>query len=60
MTTSWSVLHRIRNVSNKVVENKQFRYNIFSFNRVFYEILWKNIVEPDKPQMTIWLLRIVC
>jgi len=24
----------------------------FSENRPFYEIMWKNIVEPDIPQMT--------
>ena len=26
----------------------------FSENRVVYEITWKNIVEPGRPQMTIW------
>ena len=25
-----------------------------------YEIMWKNIVEPDRPQMTIWRTRIAC
>jgi hypothetical protein len=25
-----------------------------------YEIMWKNIVEPDRPQMTVWCLRIAC
>ena len=23
----------------------------------FYEIMWKNIVEPGRPQMTIWNMR---
>jgi len=23
-------------------------------NRVTYEITWKNIVQPDRPQKTIW------
>jgi hypothetical protein len=23
-----------------------------------YEIMWKNIVEPNRPQMTIWRMRI--
>jgi len=27
--------------------------NVFSENRTIYEIMWKNIVEPDRPQMTI-------
>jgi len=27
-------------------------------NRAVYEIMWKNIVETDRPQMTIWRMRI--
>ena len=26
----------------------------------FYEMIWKNIVEPERPQMTIWRMRIAC
>jgi len=29
-------------------------------NRVVYKIMWKNIVQPGRPQMTIWRMRIVC
>jgi len=29
----------------------------FSENRVVYEIMWKNIVELDRPQVTIWRMR---
>jgi len=25
-----------------------------------YEIMWKRIVEPDRPQMTIWRMCIAC
>jgi len=32
--------------------------NSFSKNRTVYEIIWKNIVDPDRPQMTIWRKRI--
>jgi len=32
----------------------------FFENRAIYEIMWKNIVEPDRLQMTIWLTRIAC
>jgi hypothetical protein len=32
----------------------------FSQNRAFYEIMWKNIVEPGTPQMTIWRMYIAC
>jgi len=27
---------------------------IFFLNRAFYEIMWKNTGEPDRPQTTIW------
>jgi len=36
-------------------------YNNFFFlfeNRAVYEIMRKNIVQPDRPQMTIWGMRI--
>jgi len=26
----------------------------------FYEIMCKNIVEPDRPQMTKWRMRVAC
>ena len=29
-------------------------------NRAVYEIMWKNIVQPDRPQITIWRMRILC
>jgi hypothetical protein len=29
-------------------------------NRTVYETMWKNTVEPDSPQMTIWRMRIAC
>ena len=29
-------------------------------NRAAYEIMWRNIVKPDRPQMTIWRIRIAC
>jgi len=25
-----------------------------------YEIMWKNMLEPDRSQMTIWRMRITC
>jgi len=27
-------------------------------NLLVYEIMWKNIVEPSRPQITIWRMRI--
>jgi len=29
-------------------------------NRFVYEIIWKNIVQPDRPLMTIRRMRIEC
>ena len=33
---------------------------IFFENLAGYEIMWKNTVEPDRPQMTIWRVRVAC
>jgi len=39
----------------------------FVFNTIFffeisavYEIMWKNIVQPNRQQMTTWRMRIAC
>jgi hypothetical protein len=47
----------MRNVSDKVVEKIQ-THILCSLSFIFrkgasYEITWKNIVEPDRPQMAI-------
>ena len=35
--------------------------NFLSENRAVYEIIWKkNIVDRNRPQITIWRMRIVC
>jgi hypothetical protein len=34
--------------------------SIFFFFYAIYEIMWKNMVQPGRPQMTIWRMRIVC
>jgi hypothetical protein len=34
--------------------------NFFFGNRAVYEIMWKNIVEPGRPQVTTWRMRIAC
>jgi hypothetical protein len=32
-----------------------FMFSNFLFeNRALYEIMWKNIVQPDRLQMTVW------
>jgi len=47
----------MRNISGKLV--KKIKTNIFILNNVFskfcsYEIMWKNMVQPESPQMTIY------
>ena len=34
--------------------------NFFLENRAVYEIMWKNMVEPGTPQMTIRRMRFAC
>jgi len=34
--------------------------SIIFFNRAFCEIMWKKIVQPGRPQMTIWRMRFAC
>ena len=63
---SRSVLLRIRNVSDKsrrVPQNTfyvQWLFFLFFENHGVYDIVWKNIVEPARHQMTIWRMRFTC
>ena len=54
----------MRNVSNKTVDKSKthilFPVIFFFENRVVYEIMWKNMVQPGRPQMTIWRMRTTC
>ena len=34
--------------------------NVFVENRVLYKTTWKNTVDLDRPQRTIWRMRIAC
>jgi hypothetical protein len=53
MTISRRIL-RTRNVSDKSCKENQNTY--FTFNKLFllnpfvYEIMWKNVVEPERPE----------
>ena len=53
------ILRRMRNVSDRIVQKikTHFMSSNFFFNRPVCEIIWKNIVEPGRPQMTIWRMR---
>jgi len=62
MITSRSTFLRIRNVSDKSCRENQNTYfmfsNFFFENRPVYETKCKNIVQPGRPQMTIWCMHI--
>ena len=57
MTVSPLILLKMRNISDKsCTENRNAH---FMFNNVFrkscsYEIMWKNMVERDRPQITLY------
>jgi len=65
MTVSRLVLLVMKNVSDKSCRENQKTHVMFSKfffyeNRAVYEIMWENMVESDRPQMTIWRMRIAC
>ena len=57
VTISRLILLRIRNVSDKsCTENQNIHFvysNFFSENHAIYEIMWKNMVVPERPQLTM-------
>ena len=59
-----SFLLRIRNFSDKSCRGNPNTHFVFSnvFSKIvpFYEIMWRIIVERDRPQTTIKRLRIAC
>jgi hypothetical protein len=66
LITSLSVLLRMINIADKSCrenQNAHCTFNDFFFffeNRAVYEIMWRNIVDLGRPQMTIWRMRIAC
>ena len=48
------------NVTEKIKKNLMLKnFHLFE-NLIVYKIICKNSVEPDRPQMTIWHMRIAC
>jgi hypothetical protein len=41
----------------RIVFSKTF---FFTENHAVYEIVWRNMVKSDRPQMAIWRMRIPC
>jgi hypothetical protein len=52
----------MKDISDKVVEEikAHILLNFFPENSALYEIKWKNILEPVRPQMAIWHMLIAC
>jgi hypothetical protein len=54
----------MRDISDQSCGENQNTYFVFSTfffeNPAVCEIVWKNVVKPDRPQMAIWRMRIAC
>jgi hypothetical protein len=59
MNSSYNEKYFNQNLYRKSKHTFYIREQV-SENRAFYEITWKNIVEPDRLQVTIWRMCIVC
>jgi hypothetical protein len=44
-------------IMKKITTHLRVQFLVFE-NHAFYEVMWKNSVEPDRPQMTIRRMRI--
>jgi len=64
MIVSHSVLLILINISNKSCREYQNTHSLFSNcffgNCTIFEIMWKNIVELDRPQMTVFFMHFAC
>ena len=62
MNISRSILLIKRDVSDKICrENKKHTFvlnDLFFEILSFYELMWENIVEPYRPQTTVWRMLI--
>ena len=53
----------MRNVADESIEKFKTRFmfhNFFSENCAVYEIMCKNILDPDRARKTIWRMRNAC
>jgi len=53
----------MRNVGQTKLHRKSkhsFYVQFFSENLAVFEIKWKNVLEPGRPQMTIWRMGVAC
>ena len=59
------LIRRMKNVSDKTC--REYQNTHFILNKLFFfknltiqKIMWKNIVEPDRPQVTGRRMRVAC
>jgi len=57
---SRSILLKVENIPDKNYRENQRPKIFFSRKCAVYEIIWKNMVEPNIPQMAIWRMRFAC
>jgi hypothetical protein len=58
-----SVLLGMKNVSDKSCRENQYTHFMWLFffeNLTFYEMMWRHISEPVRPEITMWSMRIAC
>jgi len=63
LTISCWILLRMKNINDKICrenQNTHFTFSEFLKNCAIYEIIYKNMVEPDRPQIIVWHMRIAC
>ena len=53
----WLNSFRVRTASDKIYRENQythFMFKFFSQNLPFFELMWKNMAEPVRAQLTVW------
>jgi hypothetical protein len=48
------------NVAEKIEKHILYSVNFFPENRAVFKLMWKDTVQTDRPQITIWRMRITC
>jgi len=49
-----------KNFVKKIKKHILCPITFFFEDSAVYEMIWKNIVQPVRPQMTVWRMRIAC
>jgi len=53
-------MKNLQDDSRRENENTHFMFSNFFYKIPPFEIIWKNMVQPDKPQSNIRRMRIAC